>query len=44
MKRSLAKIKAKNAVGRILAHDITRKLPGKFKTENRHEFYPKSCL
>ncbi len=31
MKRSLVKIKAQNAVGSILAHDITRILPGKFK-------------
>jgi molybdenum cofactor synthesis domain-containing protein len=31
MKKSLVKIKAENAVGTILAHDITRIIPGKFK-------------
>lgn len=31
MKKSLVKIKVENAVGTILAHDITRIIPGKFK-------------
>ena len=31
MKKNLVKIKAENAVGTILAHDITRIIPGKFK-------------
>jgi hypothetical protein len=31
MKKSLIKIKVENAVGTILAHDITRIIPGKFK-------------
>ena len=31
MKKSLVKIKAHNAAGTILAHDITRIVPGKFK-------------
>ena len=31
MKKSLVKIKAENSVGTILAHDITRIIPGKFK-------------
>jgi hypothetical protein len=31
MNKSLVKIKAENAVGNILAHDITRIIPGKFK-------------
>ena len=31
MKKSLVKIKTENAVGTILAHDITRIIPGKFK-------------
>jgi hypothetical protein len=31
MKKSLAKIRTENAVGTILAHDITRIIPGKFK-------------
>jgi hypothetical protein len=31
MRKSLVKIKAQNAVGSALAHDITRILPGKFK-------------
>jgi hypothetical protein len=31
MKKSLVKIKARNAAGTILAHDITRIVPGKFK-------------
>ena len=31
MKKSLAKIKTESAVGTILAHDITRIIPGKFK-------------
>lgn len=31
MRKSLVKIKAQNAVGSVLAHDITRILPGKFK-------------
>ena len=31
MKKNQVKIKAENAVGTILAHDITRIIPGKFK-------------
>jgi len=31
MKKNLIKIKTENAVGTILAHDITRIIPGKFK-------------
>jgi hypothetical protein len=31
MKKSLVKIETENAVGTILAHDITRIIPGKFK-------------
>lgn len=31
MKKSLVKIRTENAVGTILAHDITRIIPGKFK-------------
>ena len=31
MKKSLVKIETENAVGIILAHDITRIIPGKFK-------------
>ena len=31
MKKSLIKIKTENAIGTILAHDITRIVPGKFK-------------
>jgi len=31
MKKGLEKIKIENAVGTILAHDITRIIPGKFK-------------
>ena len=31
MKKSLVKIRAENAVGTVLAHDITRIIPGKFK-------------
>ena len=31
MKRRLTIIKAENAVGSILAHDMTRIVPGKFK-------------
>ena len=31
MKKCLVKIKAENAAGAILAHDITRITPGKFK-------------
>ncbi len=31
MKKSLVKIKTENAVGAILAHDITRIIPGQFK-------------
>jgi len=31
MKKSLVKIRVENAVGSILAHDITRIIPGRFK-------------
>ena len=39
MKKSLVKIKTQNAVGTILAHDITRIIPEKSKGAKNGIFY-----